>query len=89
MERPLLRLIVSRLLLAAIPFIVYFAWHAWIVRQGREPRATPWGWLIAAAILLVGLSLAATAVLSPSNVGRTYVPAQTLPDGSVRPGYFK
>jgi hypothetical protein len=82
-------MLISRLLLAAIPFLVYFAWHAWIVRNGREPRVTPWGWLIAIAAVLVGLSLIATAVLTPTNMGRTYVPAQTQPDGSVRPGYFK
>jgi hypothetical protein len=89
MERPLLRLILGRLVLATIPFIVYFAWHAWIVRQGREPRVTPWGWLIVAAALLVGLSLIATVVFTPSNYGRTYVPAETRPDGSVVPGHYQ
>jgi hypothetical protein len=85
----LLRIIIGRLLLAAVPFIIYFAWHAWLVRNGREPRVTPWGWLIAAGALLVALSLVATAVMTPSNMGRTYVPAETQPDGSVRPGNFK
>ena len=89
MERPLLRLLISRLVLAAIPFIIYFAWHAWIVRQGREPRVTPWGWLIVAAGVLVSLSLIATVIFTPSHLGRTYVPAETQPDGSVKPGHYQ
>jgi hypothetical protein len=80
---------ISRLILAAIPFVVYFAWHAWVTRHGAEARRHPWGWLIGIAAVLVGLSLVAAAVLTPSNMGRTYVPAQTQPDGSVKPGHFK
>ena len=89
MERPLLRILISRLVLAAIPFVVYFAWHAWVTRNGEEARRHPWGWLIAAGFVLVGLSLIATVVLSPTHYGRTYVPAQTMPDGSIKPGHYE
>ena len=89
MERPLLRLIIGRLVLAAIPFVIYFAWHAWAMRNGAEARRHPWGWLIAAGAFLVGLSLIATVVFTPTNMGRTYVPAETRPDGSVKPGGYR
>ena len=51
--------------------------------------STPWGWLVAAAGVLVGLSLLATAVFHEDNRGETYVPAEAAPGGGVTPGRFE
>ena len=85
----LFKLLLSRLVLAAIPFAVYFAWHFYIKSRGRDAPAPPWGWLIAAAAVVVGLSIIVTVAVTPNNKGRHYVPAQTLPDGSIRPGRYE
>jgi hypothetical protein len=78
-----------RALRAATPFLFYFVWRAWMNTRGREARPPPWGWLIAAAGVLVGLSIIATVIVTPTNLGRRYVPAVTLPDGSIKPGYYE
>jgi hypothetical protein len=83
------RILLSRALLAAIPFLFYFGGRAWMIRRGRAARPPPWGWLIAAAGVLVGLSIIATVIVTPTNLGRRYVPAVTLPDGSIKPGYYE
>lgn len=76
-------------MLAAIPFAVYFAWRWRMQRGGAEARATPWAWLVGVAALLVAASFMLLPLVTPSHVGQTYVPAQALPDGSVRPGRFE
>jgi len=85
----LLRVLLFRGLLIATPFVIWFVWRAWAIRNGRPMGATPWAWLLAAGTLLAGLSLAATVVLQPSHRGETYVPAQAEPDGRVVPGHFE
>jgi hypothetical protein len=85
----LLRLLLSRLVLAAIPFLVYFAWRGWVQRRGGEAKPPPWGWLIAVAAVLVGLSIILSVALTPSNLGRKYVPAETQSNGSVTPGRYE
>ena len=85
----MLKLVLFRLILFSIPFLIWFAWHRMAVAKGRVAPRWPWGWLIGSAFLLVAASIAATALLAPTNVGRTYVPAQAQPDGSVKPGYYK
>jgi hypothetical protein len=84
-----LRILITRALLAAVPFAVYFAWRAWAIRSGREMGSTPWGWLVAAGAVLVALSLFATALFHTDNRSRTYVPAQAQPGGQVTPGGFE
>jgi hypothetical protein len=84
----LLRIILTRALLVALPFAVYFLWAAIARRSGRPMGATPWGWLAAAGCLLVGLSLMATVVFHSDNRGAGYVPAQAHPGGKVTPGAF-
>jgi hypothetical protein len=79
----------SRLILAAIPFLIYFAWRRWLISRGREAKPPPWGWLIAAAAVLVGVSIIVSIALTPSNLGRRYVPAETQPNGSVAPGRYE
>jgi hypothetical protein len=85
----LLRILLSRAVLAAVPFAIYFAWHLYLKSTGRETRPPPWGWLIAAAGVLVGVSLIVTVAITPSNLGRHYVPAQTKADGSITPGHYE
>ena len=52
-------MLIFRLLLIAVPFIVWFVWRDVARRTGRPMGATPWVWLVAAAGLLFGLSLMA------------------------------
>jgi hypothetical protein len=73
----------------ALPFVIWFAWRAWARRTGREMGATPWGWLIGAGAVLVGLSLMATVVFQKDNRGERYVPAEALPDGQVTGSRFE
>lgn len=88
MEPPLPRIVLLRLLLAAVPFIVWFAWSAWARRTGRPMGSTPYAWLLAAGAVLVGLSLIATVVFHPDNRRERYVPGEVRADGSVSKGYF-
>lgn len=84
----MLRLLLTRALLVALPFGVYLLWRRWSLRSGREMGSTPWPWLTAAGAVLVGLSLMATAVFHDDNRGKTYVPAEAHPGGQVTPGGF-
>jgi type VI protein secretion system component VasK len=81
--------IVTRLLLFATPFAVWFVWREVARRTGRPMGATPAAWLVAAGGALVAFSLIATAIFHRDNRADTYVPAQTQADGRVQPGYFE
>ncbi len=83
------RLLLTRALLVALPFLVWFAWRAWALRTGRAMGSTPWPWLAAAGLALMGISLMATTVFHGDNRAAIYVPAQTRPDGRVVPGRFE
>ena len=85
----MLRLLLTRALLAAAPFAFWFAWREVARRSGRPMGSTPWGWLIAAAGVLVGVSLMASVVFHGDNRGETYVPAEVTTDGHVAPGHFE
>ena len=89
MGQPLLRLLITRAALVALPFVVWFIWSAWARRSGREMGATPWAWLLAAGGLLVGLSLMATVIFHDDNRGERYVPAEALPSGEVTGSRFE
>ena len=89
MEPRLLRLLISRAALVALPFVVWFLWRAWARRTGREMGATPYAWLFATGAVLVGLSLMATVVFHKDNRGERYVPAEALPDGEVTGSHFE
>ena len=84
----MLGLVISRALLIALPFAVYFGWRELARRRGREIGATPWAWLFAAAMVLLGLSLMVTVVFRADTRGQAYVPAEARPDGSVRASRF-
>jgi hypothetical protein len=83
-----LALFITRALLVALPFAVYFGWRQFALRTGRPMGATPWAWLTAIGLVLVGLSLMATVIFREDNRGYTYVPAQAQPGGQVRPSDF-
>ena len=83
------RIILIRAALFLLPFVVWFAWSAWARRTGREMGSTPWAWLVAAASILVALSLMATAIFHRDNRNETYVPAQSTPSGRVTEGRFE
>ena len=85
----MLRILVSRLLLAALPFVAYFVWREIARRRGVEMGSTPWGWLIAAGALLAAGSLFLTAILHTDNRDHVYVPAEAHPGGKVTPGGFR
>jgi type VI protein secretion system component VasK len=89
MEPRLLRLLLSRAILLALPFIGWFVWRWWARRSGHQMGSTPWPWLFAAGAVLVGLSLMATAVFHRDNRGETYVPGETRADGTVTEGHFE
>ena len=85
----MLREFAPRLLLIALPFAAWFAWREVARRTGREMGSTPWAWLLAAAGVLFGLSLMATALFRVDNRGETYVPAEVIGHGKVVPGHFE
>lgn len=89
MEPRLLRVLLVRGALVAAPFVAWFVWRAWARRTGREMGATPWPWLFAAAALLLGSSLVASAIVRPDNRGKVYVPGEATADGRVTKGRFE
>ena len=89
MGRPLLRLLITRAALVALPFVVWFVWRWWARRTGREMGATPYAWLFAIGAVLVGLSLMATVAFHKDNRGERYVPAEALPGGEVTGSRFE
>jgi hypothetical protein len=89
MEQRLLRVLILRAALVALPFVVWFIWRAWAMRTGRPMGSTPYAWLFAAGMALVGLSLIGTAVFHSDNREDTYVPGQATPGGAVTKGYFE
>jgi len=89
METRLLRILLSRAVLAILPFAVYAFWRLYLKSRGRQAGPPPWGWLIAAAGLIVGISIIVTVAITPTNLNRKYVPAQTLPDGRITPGHYE
>ena len=89
MEPRLLRILLLRGALMALPFVVWFAWRAWARSRGREPGDTPWPWLVGVGAVLVGLSILLTAFLHPDNRGQVYVPGEMGADGRVQPGRYE
>ncbi|WP_374572912.1 hypothetical protein [Phenylobacterium sp.] len=85
----MLRVLLTRGLLVAVPFALWFVWREVARRTGRPMGATPWAWLFAFGAVLLGVSLMATAVFHPDNRGERYVPAHVEPSGDVTPGYFE
>lgn len=84
----MLSLVLSRLVLAAVPFAAYWLWREQARRTGKAMGSTPWGWLVGAGGVLVALSLMATVAFHEDNRRDAYVPAEASADGRVSPGRF-
>jgi hypothetical protein len=89
MGPPLLRLLITRGGLFALPFLIWFLWWAWARRSGKPMGSTPWPWLFAAGAVLVGGSLMAGAIFHRDNRGETYVPGEVTASGQVSKGHFE
>jgi len=89
MEPPLPEIVFWRSLLIAVPFVVWGVWGLWARFTGRPMGSTPWAWLAAAGLALVGLSLVASAIFHPDRRHVVYVPGQVQSDGTVSKGYFE
>ena len=85
----MLRVILLRAGLIAVPFAVWFLWRAWARRTGHEMGSTPYAWLVAAGAALVGLSLIATAAFHRDNREDRYVPGEVTASGAVTQGHFE
>jgi drug/metabolite transporter (DMT)-like permease len=79
----------ARLLLIAVPFLIWFAYRWWVKRQGRPLPSTPYVWLFLAGIGLMTGSIFATALSEPDNRDQVYVPAEQGADGRFVPGHFE
>ena len=82
-------MILLRILLVAVPFVLWFAWREVARRTGRPMGATPWAWLFAAGALLFGLSLMTMTLFREDNRGERYVPAEVTSGGEISPGHFE
>jgi drug/metabolite transporter (DMT)-like permease len=82
-------IVLFRILLAALPFAVYFLWRRLAMRSGRPMGSTPWAWLICAGAVLAGLSLMLSVAFHADNRAERYVPAEPDVSGAVRPGHFE
>lgn len=89
MAPPLLRVLLIRAALLALPFVAWFVWRAWAQRTGRPMGSTPWPWLFAFGAVLVGISLMAPTILRDDRPGEVYMPGEATPSGRVTKGYFK
>ena len=85
----MIRLMWARLLLVAVPFLIWFAYRWWVKRQGRPLPATPYVWLFLAGVGLMTGSIFATALTEPDNRDQVYVPAEMGRDGKLVPGRFE
>jgi drug/metabolite transporter (DMT)-like permease len=84
----MIRVILVRLALFALPFLIWFVWREAARRAGRPMGSTPWSWLVAVGACLIALSLVAGVFFSPRTRDLAYVPGSVAADGSVTPGQF-
>jgi Family of unknown function (DUF6111) len=84
--------ILADLLLFFLPFVLYFGWVKFVRRQMEASGGTwqdaPLGWLVAAGVVLVGLSLAATALMTGGDPSKTYYPPR-YEDGRIVPSQIR
>jgi hypothetical protein len=90
----MLRIMLTYVIPFLLPTILYFAWVFATQRRaaasggGAQAQAwqdVPWVWLIGAGIILMALSLAATALFGGDQPGGVYEPARLI-DGRIEPG---
>lgn len=85
----MLRVLLLRAVLVALPFAAWFAWRAWARRSGRAMGSTPYPWLFVAGALLVGISLLGSAIFHRDNRNDRYVPGEVTADGRVTQGRYE
>ncbi|MFN3523481.1 MAG: hypothetical protein ACK4YQ_14635 [Phenylobacterium sp.] len=85
----MLRIVLLRAFLVALPFVLWFAWREIARRTGRPMGAAPWTWLAAAGAALFALSLLAMPFFHEDNRQERYVPAEVTPGGRIAPGHFE
>ncbi len=84
----MVRVILLRLWLAALPFGVWFLWRAWSRHTGREMGSTPWGWLAGLGGALLAGSLILGVLFRPGHGDEVYVPAEEQAGGSLASGHY-
>ena len=84
----MIRMMLVRGLLVALPFAAWFAWTWWAKRTGRPVPRAPYAWLFLAGMTLMALSLFATALIGDDHRGDVYVPAEVV-DGRVVPQRYE
>ena len=84
--------ILLNLLLFVLPFAIYFGWIKFVRRQMEASGGTwqdaPIGWLVAAGVVLCGLSLTASAFMSGDDPSKTYYPPR-YENGKVVPSQIR
>ena len=83
----MIRMMIARGLLVALPFAAWFAWSWWAKRTGRTVPPAPYAWLFLGGMVLMALSLFATALIGPEHTDDVYVPAEVV-DGRVVEGRY-
>lgn len=89
-----MRRLLTILIPLLLPTLLYFAYF-WLAqrRAAANPGAAapakdiPWVWLAAAGLLLLAVTLMATALFGGADPGSRYEPPRLI-DGQVKPGGF-
>ena len=84
----MIRLMLLRGVLVALPFAAWFAWSWWARRTGRVVPPAPYAWLFLGGMALMAASLFATALIGDEHTDDVYVPAEVV-DGRVVPQRFE
>ncbi|MEI7932683.1 MAG: hypothetical protein WCI21_06480 [Alphaproteobacteria bacterium] len=83
----MLRLILFRAALIALPILVWSFWAEVARRRGKPLRATPWIWLLTAGLAMAAASLLIAGLVGSANPPDTsYVPVESGPGGAVVSG---
>ena len=83
----MIRLVLERVALFAIPFILFAAYVMANQRVAQRPRPdTPWVWLSIAGLVLVILSFVVVGLTEGETTKGVYVPPQEV-NGKIIPGH--
>lgn len=83
------RMILTRTLLFALPFVLYFVWLALARARPMITRSrTPWTALIVAGLVLVAASFVYVGLTEGESTSGVYVPAHVV-NGKVVPGHVE
>jgi lysylphosphatidylglycerol synthetase-like protein (DUF2156 family) len=84
----LLRILIERGWLVALPFLAWLIWQAWARHTGRAMGSTPWPWLFAAGVALFSVSMIVGVFFHRDNRDDLYVPGEVTAGGRITPGRF-